>query len=79
MVQLTAKGEKAVSETPNPVQGKMIFGLSRLRPEDLNPTYDSFQEFSENLRGLKCESDHFLIRNRFRSVFNLEGRVFYAL
>ena len=41
MVQLTPKGKKVISKTPNPIQGKMIYGLRNLKRGDLNAIYHS--------------------------------------
>jgi DNA-binding MarR family transcriptional regulator len=46
-VWLTAKGKRLVRGAPNPVQGKMIYGLRRLRKERLNLIYDSVQKLVE--------------------------------
>jgi DNA-binding MarR family transcriptional regulator len=46
-VQLTPEGKGLVRKAPNPVQGKMIYGLRRLRKEKLNLIYDSIQELVE--------------------------------
>ncbi len=41
MVQLTPKGKKVISKAPNPIQGKMIYGLRNLKQGDLNAIYYS--------------------------------------
>lgn len=46
-VQLTPKGKKLVKRTPNPVQGKMIYGLKKLKREELNSLYDSVRKLVE--------------------------------
>ncbi len=46
-VQLTAEGKRLVRKTPNPVQGKMIYGLRGLRREKLNLICDSVQKLVE--------------------------------
>lgn len=46
-VQLTTEGKRLVRKTPNPVQGKMIYGLRGLRREELNGIYDSLQKLVE--------------------------------
>lgn len=46
-VQLTSEGKRLVRKAPNPVQGKMIYGLRRLKKEKLNLIYDSIQELVE--------------------------------
>jgi len=44
MVQLTTKGKKTASKAPNPIQGKMIYGLNRLQQKNLNSIYDAVEE-----------------------------------
>jgi DNA-binding MarR family transcriptional regulator len=46
-VQLTAEGKRLVRKAPNPVQGKMIYGLRGLRREKLNLICDSVQKLVE--------------------------------
>lgn len=46
-VQLTPKGKSLTKKAPNPVQGKMIYGLRGLRREKLNLIYDSIQKLVE--------------------------------
>jgi DNA-binding MarR family transcriptional regulator len=41
-VQLTPKGKRLVKRTPNPIQGKMIYGLRGLKREELNSICHSF-------------------------------------
>ena len=46
-VQLTSEGKKLVRKAPNPVQGKMIYGLRKLGKGKLNLIYNSIQELVE--------------------------------
>jgi len=46
-VQLTTEGKRLVRKAPNPVQGKMIYGLRGLRREKLNLICDSVQKLVE--------------------------------
>ena len=43
-VRLTPKGKMLVRKAPNPVQGKMIYGLRKLKKEKLDLIYESVQE-----------------------------------
>ena len=43
-VQLTAEGRRLSKRAPNPAQGKMIYGLKKLRKGELNLIYGSVQE-----------------------------------
>jgi MarR family transcriptional regulator, organic hydroperoxide resistance regulator len=47
MVQLTSKGKKIVSKAPNPIQGKMVYGLNRLQQKNLNSIYGAVEELME--------------------------------
>ena len=42
-VRLTQRGRSLARKTPNPVQGKMIYGLKRLKREDLDRILGSVQ------------------------------------
>jgi DNA-binding MarR family transcriptional regulator len=46
-VQLTPKGKRIVKKAPNPIQGKMIYGLGKLRKEQLNSICDSVKKLVE--------------------------------
>ena len=43
-VQLTPEGKALVKKAPNPIQGKMIYGLRNLRKEELNSICTSLQK-----------------------------------
>ena len=43
-VQLTPKGKLIAKKAPNPVQGRMIYGLRKLKKEKLFLIYESIQE-----------------------------------
>ena len=46
-VQLTLKGRKLVKKAPNPIQGKMVYGLRKLERKKLNSIYDAVQKLVE--------------------------------
>lgn len=46
-VQLTPQGKKVVLRAPNPIQGKMIYGLGKLKKEELNSIYDAVERLVE--------------------------------
>jgi len=46
-VQLTPRGKRLVKRTPNPIQGKMVYGLGKLTKERLGLIYDSLQKLVE--------------------------------
>ncbi len=46
-VQLTPRGKKIVARAPNPIQGKMIYGLNRLKKRELTSIYDAVKELVE--------------------------------
>jgi len=43
-VHLTPEGKKLVKKAPNPIQGKMVYGLKKLERRKLNSIYDSVQK-----------------------------------
>ena len=43
-VQLTTEGKRLVKRAPNPIQGKMIYGLRNLEKRKLNLIYESLRE-----------------------------------
>ena len=47
MVKLTTKGKSTVSKAPNPIQGKMVYGLNRLKQKNLNSIYDAVEKLVE--------------------------------
>jgi MarR family transcriptional regulator, organic hydroperoxide resistance regulator len=42
-VQLTTKGKTLAKATPNPIHGKMIYGLRNCKKKELSSIYDSVQ------------------------------------
>jgi DNA-binding MarR family transcriptional regulator len=46
-VQLTPKGQRLAKKTPNPAQGKMIYGLTKLKRRELNLIFNSVQKLVE--------------------------------
>jgi DNA-binding MarR family transcriptional regulator len=44
---LTSKGKGLVKRAPNPIQGKMIYGLRKLRRKELNSIHHSVQKLVE--------------------------------
>jgi len=46
-VQLTPKGQRLVKKAPNPVQGKMIYGLTKLKESELNLIFNSLHQLVE--------------------------------
>jgi DNA-binding MarR family transcriptional regulator len=46
-VKLTPAGEDLVVKAPNPVQGKMIYGLMKLSEHELNVIYESVKKLAE--------------------------------
>jgi DNA-binding MarR family transcriptional regulator len=46
-VQLTQEGKKLARRAPNPIQGKMIYGLRGLNTRELNSIYHSVQKLVE--------------------------------
>jgi MarR family transcriptional regulator, organic hydroperoxide resistance regulator len=46
-VKLTPKGKEVVKKSPNPVQGKMIYGLRKMKPGELKKIHDSVEKLVE--------------------------------
>ena len=46
-VQLTSNGKKLIKRTPNPVQGKMIYGLRKLKEGKLTAIHEAVQALVE--------------------------------
>lgn len=46
-VQLTPQGKRIIAKAPNPIQGKMIYGLNRLKKRELTSIYDAVKELVE--------------------------------
>jgi MarR family transcriptional regulator, organic hydroperoxide resistance regulator len=46
-VQLTPKGSRLAKRGPNPVQGRMIYGLRKLQEDELAVIHHSFQKMIE--------------------------------
>ncbi len=46
-VRLTPKGERLAKKAPNPAQGKMIYGLTKLKRRELNLIFGSIQKLVE--------------------------------
>jgi len=46
-VSLTTAGKELVKRAPNPVQGKMIYGLRKLKRDELHVIYESIRKLME--------------------------------
>lgn len=46
-LQITPKGANLIKKAPNPIQGKMIFGLRRLRRHELDSIFRAVQKLTE--------------------------------
>ena len=45
-IQLTPKGRRLAERAPNPAQGKMIYGLTKLKSRELNLIFNSVQKLA---------------------------------
>jgi len=45
-IQLTPKGQRLAKRAPNPAQGKMIYGLTKLKGRELNLIFNSVQKLA---------------------------------
>ncbi|MGD0236490.1 MAG: MarR family transcriptional regulator [Syntrophorhabdales bacterium] len=46
-VKLTPAGQDLAAKAPNPIQGKMIYGLTKLSEDELNTIYESVKRLAE--------------------------------
>ena len=46
-VKLTPAGQDLAAKAPNPIQGKMIYGLTKLSEDELNTIYESVKRLVE--------------------------------
>ncbi len=61
-VQLTPKGKRLARKTPNPAQGKMIYGLRRLPKEKLYLMYSCLQKLVEIMEAENVKATFFFSR-----------------
>ena len=58
-LRLTPKGRRLIGQAPNPAQGKMIYGLRKLRREELNLIYDSVKKLVDIMEVRKVKATFF--------------------
>ena len=58
-ILLTPKGKGLVKRAPNPIQGKMIYGLRKLNKEELHAIYDSVQKLVEMMEAQNLKTTFF--------------------
>jgi DNA-binding MarR family transcriptional regulator len=58
-VRLTAKGERLARKAPNPVQGKMIYGLRKLKKDELDSICDSIRKLVEVTKAQNVKATFF--------------------
>jgi DNA-binding MarR family transcriptional regulator len=58
-ILLTAKGKRLAEKAPNPAQGKMIYGLNKLKKEELNLIYDSVQKMVDIMEAQRVKVTFF--------------------
>ena len=59
-VQLTPKGQRLAKKAPNPAQGKMIYGLTKLKSSELNLIFNSVQKLAEIMEAQNIKVTFFL-------------------
>jgi MarR family transcriptional regulator, organic hydroperoxide resistance regulator len=59
-VQLTLKGQRLAKRAPNPAQGKMVYGLTKLKRPDLNLIFQSVQTLVEIMEAQNIKVTFFL-------------------
>jgi DNA-binding MarR family transcriptional regulator len=63
-VRLTPKGKTLVKKAPNPVQGKMIYGLRKLKKAKLNLICESVQQLVEIMEAKNLKVTFFFDEER---------------
>ena len=58
-IQLTAKGATLVKKSPNPIQGRMIHGLRRLKREELHAIFNSLKKLVEIMEAQNVKATFF--------------------
>jgi DNA-binding MarR family transcriptional regulator len=58
-ILLTPKGKALVKKGPNPIQGKMIYGLGGLKGGELRSIYDSIQKLVEIMEAKNVKATFF--------------------
>jgi DNA-binding MarR family transcriptional regulator len=58
-ILLTPKGKALVRRAPNPIQGKMIYGLRRLNRGELRSIHDSIQKLVEIMEAQNVKATFF--------------------
>jgi len=56
---LTLKGKRLIKRAPNPIQGKMIYGLRSLNKAELRLIYDSIQKLVEIMEAKNLKATFF--------------------
>jgi DNA-binding MarR family transcriptional regulator len=58
-ILLTSKGKRLAKRGPNPIQGKMIYGLRSLNRGELRSIYDSIQKLVEIMEAQNVKATFF--------------------
>ena len=58
-ILLTSKGRRLARKGPNPIQGKMIYGLTNLNRRELHSIYDSIQKLVEIMEAKNVKATFF--------------------
>jgi MarR family transcriptional regulator, organic hydroperoxide resistance regulator len=58
-ILLTSKGKTLIKRAPNPIQGKMIYGLRSLNRGELRSIYDSMQKLVEIMEAQNVKATFF--------------------
>jgi len=66
-VKLTPAGQDLAAKAPNPIQGKMIYGLMKLSENELNIIYESVKRLAE-MRSGKLKVTFFRSGVRFSMI-----------
>jgi len=77
-IQLTSRGEALVRKAPNPIQGKMVYGLKKLRRTELDSIYDSVRQLVHVMEAENVEATFFFDEEKGWEGLNLEDGTMHS-
>jgi hypothetical protein len=63
---LTSKGKRLARKGPDPIQGKMIYGLRSLNKGELRSIYDSIHKLVEVMEAKNVKATFFFVKDHHR-------------
>jgi DNA-binding MarR family transcriptional regulator len=65
-ILLTSKGKRLARKGPDPIQGKMIYGLRSLNKGELRSIYDSIHKLVEVMEAKNVKATFFFVKDHHR-------------